>query len=604
MSFFQNAIKEFRYLRTILGMLKGVKDVSATSTFLMPDEIEASVDKHRNNLAFVCDDQKWLYSDFETYANRTANWALAQGLRPGDTVSIFVQNRLEYVALWFGLSKVGVIPALINFQLRAKPLAHCLTISKTKLAIVDHELLDDWQSAQKHLDKPIKGFVGFGGDKIKSKKSLPLENFDAQIKVAASTRPDRSHREGIVAGDVFMKMFTSGTTGMPKAALMAHTRGQFYMRGFTLPSKSNAKDRMMMVLPLYHATGGLCGVGTVLTKGGALIVVKKFSVSQFWEEAAEHGATLFMYVGELCRFLLNAPAKPSDKTHNIRCIIGNGLGRQVWEEFETRFGIKHVVEFYGATEGNISLFNFEGPAGAVGRIPEYLRSRMNGDLIAYDIETGEHIIQSDGFYRRTTDGEIGELIGEIKQDEARFSYKGYQNKEASDKKILHNVFKKGDQWFRTGDLLSRDAQGYYYFSDRIGDTYRWKAENVSTGEVAAVLSGFAGINQANVYGVEVPGYGGRAGMGSLVADKDIDLDGLCAHVTDALPPYARPVFLRISSETETTSTFKYKKINLVKDGFDPARISDDLYVSLPDCDGYQKLDAKMYKSILQRELKF
>lgn len=276
----------------------------------------------------------------------------------------------------------------------------------------------------------------------------------------------------------------------------------------------------------------------------------------------------------------------------------------MWEDFITRFNIPDVVEFYGATEGNISLMNFEGPAGAVGRIPEYLRAKVNGDLIRYDVETGTHIKGPDGFYLRTEVGEIGELIGEIRPGETRFRYDGYENKKASDKKVLHNVMKKGDMWFRTGDLLWRDDMGYYYFADRIGDTYRWKAENVSTGEVAAAMAAFDGVHQANVYGVSVTGYDGRAGMASLVADQDLDLADFYTHVTDALPAYARPVFLRISPETETTSTFKYKKTNLVKDGFDPALVANALFVNHPEKKAYVKLTKTIFKQIQNGELKF
>ncbi|PHR56276.1 MAG: long-chain-acyl-CoA synthetase [Robiginitomaculum sp.] len=597
MGFLSNLRNDFGYVRTIKGILKLVKDVDSESTNLVPDDIERSVDIFANNLAFMAEGQEWTYREFDNYANQVAHWALAHGCTKGDTVAVFVRNRLEYVALWFGLAKIGVIPALINYQLRAKALAHCINISSAKLAIIDCELSKDWNSAAEFLEGDVKAFGAFGTCK-------GLADFDNDVSGQSTDRPARSHREGIKGKDTFMKMFTSGTTGLPKAAKVAHTRGQYYLRGFCVPAKATFKDRIMMVLPLYHATGGLCGVGIALTKGGAVIVSRKFSVSGFWDEVAQTEATIFMYVGELCRFLLNAGAHPKERTHKLRCIVGNGLSKDVWEEFITRFNIADVVEFYGATEGNISLMNFDGPPGAVGRIPEFLRAKMNGDLIRYDVETGTHIKGPDGLYMRTEVGEIGELVGEIRKGETRFRYDGYEDKEASDKKILHNVLKKDDMWFRTGDLLWRDERGYYFFADRIGDTYRWKAENVSTGEVAAAMSAFDGVHQANVYGVEIPGYDGRAGMASLVADKDLDLKKLHAHICDALPAYAQPVFLRISDETETTSTFKFKKTNLVKDGFDPARVKDMLFVNHPEKKSYEKLGKVLYKKIQNCELKF
>ena len=596
-----NWIKELRFKLTLKKMLAFVKDVDADSTFLIADEIERTVDKFPNNIAFIMEGQHWSYQDFEQYANRVAHWALSENCTAGDTVAVFARNRLEYVALWFGLTKIGVVPALINYQLRAKALAHCLNISGAKLAIVDCDLTQEWQSAHTFIDGAIKGFCAFnnGGNIVDG-----LGDFDACLEQQSTNRPDKKLRAGIVGKNTFMKMFTSGTTGLPKSAKVTHTRAQYYMRGFVIPSKASQKDRVFIVLPLYHATGGLCGVGMALSKGGAVVVSAKFSVSSFWDEAVAGGATLFMYVGELCRFLLNAPPHEKERAHNIRCIVGNGLNKQVWEGFITRFGIENVVEFYGATEGNISLINFEGPAGAVGRIPESLREKMNGDLIRYDIETDTHPKGSDGFCMRTELGEIGELIGEIRPGETRFRYDGYENKEASNKKILRSVYIKDDMWFRTGDLLWRDDQGYYYFADRIGDTYRWKAENVSTGEVAAAISDYHGVHQANVYGVEVPGYDGRAGMASLVADPDIDLAKLYTYVASELPLYAQPVFLRISSETDTTSTFKYKKTNLVKDGFDPAKIKDALYVNRLDKKTYVKLSPKIFAAIQEGKVKF
>lgn len=572
-------------------MLATIEDINSESSNLIPDDIERIVDKYPDNFAFVDDERQWTYAQFDAYANQVAHWALAQGCKRGDTVAMFLPNRLEYVAIWFGLSKVGIIPALINYQLRAAALAHCVTISYANIAIIDHTLMDAWDSAKADLPKGIRIFSAFGKNKASS-------SFGEAIAEQLNTRPEEGVRDGLVAGDTFMKMFTSGTTGMPKAAKVAHTRGQIYMRGFVVASEAKTTDRVMMVLPLYHATGGLCGVGLALSVGGCVIVRPRFSATNFWGDAVRHKATLFMYVGELCRFLLNAPEGANDRAHQLRCIVGNGLRPEVWSKFIERFNIPHVVEFYGATEGNISMINFTGKVGAVGRVPKYLESKTNGALIKFDVETNTHIHGEDGFCQRTDAGEIGELIGEIRTDEARFKYVGYEDKKASAKKVLHDVFTKGDMWFQTGDLLWRDEEYYYYFADRIGDTFRWKAENVATNEVAASITSFDGVTQANVYGVPVPGYDGKAGMASLVADAGLDLGALYGHIEAALPPYARPVFLRISHEkTDTTGTFKYKKTDLVKDGFDPSKVKDALYMADNEVGKYIDLDAAVYAQI-------
>ena len=582
--------REIGYVRDLLRMLRSVKDVDAASNHLIADELERRVDAFGANIAFIEAERQWTYDDMETYANRVAAWAVAQGLSQNDTVAVFARNRIEYIPLWFGLSKVGVVPALLNYQLAGKALAHCVNISNTPHIIVDHEMAEQWDAAKDRVEGDIKVWAAFG--EIKGEAS-----FDAAISEMVPDRPAKSVRSGLIASDQAMKMFTSGTTGLPKAAKVTHVRAQNYMRGIGTGARAKASDRMMMVLPMYHATGGLVGSGAMLTYGGAVIIIPKFSASKFWDDAVKYGATMFTYVGELCRFLLSQPANENERNHGIKWIIGNGLRPEVWESFVNRFNIPHVIEFYGATEGNVSLINVDGPVGAVGRVPSYLAWKFNIDIIRYDVETGENPRGSDGFCIREDFGIVGEMIGEIREDDPRFRFEGYGTKEATNKKILRDVFKKGDAWFRTGDLMKRDADGYYYFMDRVGDTFRWKAENVATGEVAAVLSTFPGVTQANVYGVEVPGYDGRAGMAAIVAEGEPDLVALKTHVDSELPHYARPVFLRLSKDSDTTSTFKFKKTNLVKAGFDPANISEPIFYADPASGTYAPLDKVVFKAI-------
>ena len=587
--------REAKYVGGLLRMLKSVKDVDAASNHLLADELEMRVDAFGANTAFIEDERSWTFDETEDYANRVAGWCEANDIKKGDTVAIFVRNRLEYVALWFGLTKRGVIPALINFQLAGNALAHCVNISEASHVIVDVDLIDSWKSAREQLNAGLTEWAAFG--EVPKGHKRRMTPFDAALLDIVPHRPAKDVREGIKAGQQGMKMFTSGTTGLPKAAKVTHVRAQNYMRGLGAGAKATSKDRMMLVLPLYHATGGLVGMGAAFSNGGASIILPKFSASTFWNDAVNHGATMFTYVGELCRFLLSTPPHPLERSHNIQWIMGNGLRPEVWESFVSRFKIPHVIEFYGATEGNVSLINLDGPVGAVGRVPSYLKWKFNIEIVRYDVETGENPRGSDGFALRADDGEVGEVIGEIREDDARFRFDGYETKEATQKKILRNVFKPDDAWFRTGDLMKRDAHGYYYFMDRVGDTFRWKAENVATNEVAGVLSGFEGVTQANVYGVEVPGYDGRAGMAAIVSDTPPDLEELKNYLETELPHYARPVFLRLSRESETTSTFKFKKTNLVKAGFDPERITEPVYYCNPETKSYEQIDADIFAKI-------
>jgi len=334
---FLTAIKrETNYLSAMLRMLKAVKTVDAESNFGIADELEMRVDKYGDNLAFIEDEKELSYDDMELYANRVAAWAQAEGCKVGDTVAVFVRNRAEYVPIWFGLSKVGIIPALLNYQLTGPALAHCLNISDAKLLILDHEMADQWAAAKSDVKAKIEVFAAFG-----EVENYP--SFDLTISNQIPNRPDKSIRANIKAGEQCMKMFTSGTTGMPKAAKVTHVRAQNYMRGFASGANTGPKDRVLLVLPMYHATGGLCGVGAAISTGGAVIVRPKFSASSFWDEAVKYKATVFMYVGELCRFLLSTPSHPNEQQHNIRWMIGNGLRPEVWPGFVGRFNIEFQI---------------------------------------------------------------------------------------------------------------------------------------------------------------------------------------------------------------------------------------------------------------------
>ncbi|MAL10208.1 MAG: long-chain-acyl-CoA synthetase [Maricaulis sp.] len=590
MGLFSYLGREFFYLKELLRVTREVGWIKPDSETLTPDHLESVVDEHRDLPVFITDTGEVTFAEYDAYANRVAHWALAQGLKPGDTVALFLTNRWEYIAIWYGLSKVGVVSALLNYQLRGASLAHCLDISGASVVLLEDELKEAYDSACDQISCEMDPWYL---DRTPAPDGAG--DFDEVLTGLPSDRPSRDHRAHLRARDACLKMYTSGTTGMPKAAPLAHTRVMYYLNIFSAGCNAGPGDRMFMVLPLYHSTGGLCGVGCAISRGGALIVRQKFSASLFWDEVQRFQATLFMYVGELCRFLVSTPPTPAEDDHRIRCIIGNGLRPDIWVKFQERFKIPRIMEFYGATEGNVGLVNLDSKPGAIGRIPPWLKWRFNVELAAYDYAAEAPLRGPDGFCRRTEPDEVGEAIGRIDPNDTRFRFEGYQNKEETEKKVLHNAFEEGDAWFRTGDLLKRDKEGYFYFIDRVGDTFRWRSENVSTNEVAEAIGRFPGVEQANVYGVEVPGYPGKAGMAALVTSPDIDLVGLRAHIHDALPPYARPVFLRLQHETDTTGTFKFRKVDLVKQGYDPAIVTDPLLFD--DETGYTRLRPALFTAI-------
>ena len=399
----------------------------------------------------------------------------------------------------------------------------------------------------------------------------------------------------MTAKDTAVYIFTSGTTGLPKAARITHTRVQLYMRGFAGATDARANDRIYVPLPLYHATGGLCALGAALLNGGSVVLKRRFTASHFWDDVVAENCTMFVYIGELCRYLVNQPEHANERAHKVRLAFGNGLRPEVWEEFQHRFNIPEVLEFYGATEGNVSMFNFDGKVGAVGRAPKWLRSRFNFRIIRFDVEHEEPVRGANGLCVEAAPDEVGECVGQI-GGEARQAYSGYADRAASEKKVLHDVFERGDAYFATGDLMRRDHDGYFYFVDRIGDTFRWKGENVSTSEVAGVLASFPDVKEATVYGVAVDGQEGRAGMASLVVEPEFDLKAFTVHLDAQLPSYARPLFLRLQPQMEVTGTFKYRKMDLVADGYDPGKIKGPLYFRDPK-KGYIKVTKGLFEKL-------
>jgi fatty-acyl-CoA synthase len=388
--------------------------------------------------------------------------------------------------------------------------------------------------------------------------------------------PDRRVRASVRGGDPLFLIYTSGTTGLPKAARFSHSR---FMGGgsYALLAGFGRRDVLYCALPLYHTVGGVMCVNAVLRAGATLALARRFRASHFWDEAAEAGATAFQYVGELCRYLLAQPPGSHDRAHRVRLAVGNGLRADVWPVFQERFRIAQIVEFYGATESNVSMVNLAGRVGSVGRPAP----GMTVALLRWDSASEAPLRTAGGRCVACADGETGELLGRISEGRtAAGRFEGYTSREASERKILRDVFEPGDAWFRSGDLLRRDADGYYYFVDRTGDTFRWKGENVSTEEVSRALDAFPAVAQSVVYGVEIPGSEGRAGMAALVLREGAALDAaaLYHHVQQALPGFARPAFVRVAPALDTTSTLKLKKVALREAGWDPARCTDPIFV--------------------------
>ena len=593
---FSTIAREYKYIRFFVKLLGRSKKLDKNKSLTVPDMIEESIDKFPNNIAIEFEDKSYTYLDLDKESNQVANWAIKKGYKTGDVVALLMENKPEFIFIWLGLSKLGITIACLNNNIKSKSLAHCIQTSKSKSLILSSDLIDNYSSAEDLIDDQLSVYVS--GDKVQG-----FENIDDDNE-KNTNRPNSSIRKTLTNSESLFYIYTSGTTGLPKASNFSHQKFAVGsgLQMFSLNMKST--DKTYLVLPLYHATGGVVGLGSTLFTGGTVVLRKKFSVEKFWEDCAKYNVTVITYIGELFRYLISAPKNEFEKQHNIRGMYGNGLRPDVWKVVQDRFGINNIIEFYGASEGNVSLTNVDSRFGSIGRIPPYAKNALPTKIVKFDVVNEKVVRNEDGFCIECEDDEAGEVIGLI-PNEDKFSgkFEGYTDKEATEKKILKDVFEKGDQWFSSGDLLKRDKDGYYYFVDRIGDTFRWKSENVATSEVSEAISTFAGVKEANVYGVLVPGEDGRAGMASIVPGEEFSINGLYEHLSQHLPKYSIPVFIRISKEIEVTGTFKYKKTDLVKDGFDPSVVKDQMYYASTSENDYIDLDANVFKKISDHELK-
>ncbi|MGY0571172.1 long-chain-acyl-CoA synthetase [Bradyrhizobium sp. RDM12] len=558
---------------------------------LFADVVDDWARRQPDRVALVTDDASVDYDGLSKRINRYARWALSVGLAKGGTVGLIMPNGINYVAAWLGISRVGGVVALINTRLVGPSLAHCLDVAKPSHIIVAHDFAETLESAKPHLKTDAK--IWTHGD---ARNERAIDDALAALDDGALSPEERGD---VTIDDRALLIYTSGTTGLPKAASISHRRilnWGFWFAGLTC---ATPQDRLYDCLPLFHSVGGIVAPCSMLAAGGSVVIAEKFSASNFWPDIVRHDCTLFQYIGELCRYLLKAPPSEYENRHRLRLVCGNGLRGDIWEDFQSRFAIPGILEFYAATEGNFSLFNVEGQPGAIGRIPPLLAHRFPAGLVKLDPDSGAPLRNGDGFCIACARGEAGEAIGRIgKADEGGGRFEGYTDAGETEKKILRDVFAKGDAWFRTGDLMRLDDKGFFHFVDRIGDTFRWKGENVATSEVNDAVRDFTGVVDATTYGISIPGADGRAGMSAIVVNEGFDVEALAAHLAQRLPVYARPVFIRISRELDATETFKQKKGELAREGFDPGAIEDPMFMLEPKSGAYVTLDSRAFAQIV------
>ncbi|WP_145237984.1 long-chain-acyl-CoA synthetase [Prescottella equi] len=502
------------------------------------------------------------YRQANERVNRYADVLVQQGVERGDVVGILMKNRPETLLLALAAVKLGAVAGMLNHNQRGEVLAHSLSLLDSRVLVVGEE-----------CDEAISSLSGAPhADTVLSAGKL-----DELAESADPSNP--AVCEQIQAKERAFYIFTSGTTGMPKASLMSHFRWLKSMSGLgAMGVRLRRNDTLYCALPLYHNNALTVSLSSVLSSGATFAIARTFSASRFWDDAKRNGATAFVYIGEVCRYLLNQPERPSDRDNGIRLMVGNGLRPEIWTEFTERFGIDRVAEFYGASECNIAFVNALGVERTAGVCP------LPHAVVEYDQDTGRARRAQDGRLRRVRVGEVGLLLSKV-TDRAPFD--GYTDPEATESKLVRDAFKDGDCWFDTGDLVRDQGFMHVAFVDRLGDTFRWKGENVATTEVEGAMSAHPAIEQSVVYGVAVPGTDGKAGMAAVTLRDGHELDGarLAAHLFDRLPSYAVPLFVRVVDSLETTSTFKSRKVELREEAY--SSDVERLYVLAGRRDGYR-----------------
>ncbi|KAH8924789.1 putative bifunctional fatty acid transporter/acyl-CoA synthetase FAT1 [Atractiella rhizophila] len=583
---------DFRLLRTTVYVRRQLaKNDKADRNSLWYQFEKTALEKLEGKgeeLCYICEGKTWTWKRVYFESVQLALRLKALGLKRKDVICMFMTNKPGFPIIWLACLLIDVLPAFLNTTLSSHALEHCIRVSGATAIIYDVELEPQLGT----VDSSCLGGLKKLRWRDEFNASLPgVVNPDVEVREGELVKEERAesvglghvgNRDGITWQDPSCLIYTSGTTGLPKPASCTHGRVGSAFYAWPTLNGVKSSDRLYTALPLYHSSGSWTAMGASWQSNTTLIIGRKFSATRFWDEVRKQEATVIQYIGEMVRFLMSQPERKEDKEHRVRLAFGNGLRPEVWQRFRERFGIKTISEFYGASEGIVAMFNYNtGPygAGALTRYGALLHALTKNDIaiIKVDALTEEPVRDSQGLCIRVEPNEPGEVLGRINKEDFSKNFRGYYgNDEATNKKIATDVFEKGDAWFRSGDLMRVNEDGQVFFVDRMGDTFRWKSENVSTNEVATTVSALNEVTDVNVYGVEVPSHDGRAGCAAIVARPGFDFDKLASHVTKELPGYARPLFLRLVAEMQTTGTMKHQKVHLRNEGIDLSKVKDQI----------------------------
>lgn len=581
--------------RVVKGM-KAANVTDPTQTCGLGWTFEQATLRNPDGPALMQGDVRLTYAQVNQWANRIAHYLNGQGIGKGDVVAVFIENRPELLVTILALAKVGAVSALLNTAQTRDALIHSINLVAPVAIVVGEELLPAFAAVREHVSIGAQRTWFVADQDTYSHPGIAPEGYINLISASADASSDNPpSSQQIFCNDPCFYIYTSGTTGLPKAGVFKHGRWMRSSASFGMIALDVSPDDVIYcTLPLYHATGLCVCWGSAVNGAAGFAIRRKFSASQFWSDVRRYRATTIGYVGELCRYLVDQPPNADDSRHDVRKMIGNGLRPGAWAEFKGRFAVEHICELYAASDGNIgftNVLNFDNTIGF---------SLMAWELVAYDHDTGEPLRSADGFMRKVGKGEEGLLLARIDE---KAPLDGYTDPQKTAQVVLQDVFTKGDRYFNTGDLLRNIGFGHAQFVDRLGDTYRWKGENVSTTEVENLLLLHPHISEAVAYGVEIHNTNGRAGMAAITPAESLatlDFAELLAFARERLPSYAVPLFLRVKVKMETTGTFKYQKTRLKNEAFDPGQTGGDpIYAWLPGTQTYSRVTEQVLAEILE-----
>ena len=586
--------RNMRFLRKHANNIVKLTTAVEEDTISWGQLVEENAVTYADKTAIKFEDMALTYKEFNEWVNRYAHFFLSLGLKHGDVIELMMTNRPDYLMIVSAVGKIGVIASLINIDMREMSLAHCLNLTPGKLIIVDENCYENFSAVESDLDLSKDQLLYFLPESAKIPIPEHFINLAQEVKKFPTDNPLNTNE--IKTSDIIAYIFTSGTTGFPKATRFAHYTmvACFHLFGQVI-AEFTPDDTMYVALPLFHSNSLGPGSASAFGGGAALAIGRKFSVSRFWDEIRKYNATGFSYIGEVCRYLMNQPTKPDDADNNVRVVIGAGLRHEIWKDFKERFNIERIGEYYSATEavgGFFNILNFDRTVGY---------SFFSYAIVKYDHDAETPIKNEEGFMEKVSLGESGLLLFQIV---GTATFRGYTDKKATEAKIFHDVFEKGDKWFNTGDLMKDIGNNHAQFVDRLGDTFRWKGHNISTTAVEKIINTFDHVLFSTVYGVQIPDTDGRAGMAAIlpsVSLEEFDLKGLAEHLKRNLPPYGIPLFLRFKSKLATTATFKLKKVQLKKECFDIETVEDPMYVLLPGSSEYTPLNRDICDNLYKYE---